>query len=145
MAALSVRYSKNQDDGLQVQLDGVVGNDYVVKPVPDDLLKIILAADSSDGALIGQDNDDHNSSYSSTTPFSTFNTSSASNATSLHYHFVYKRSVKASSKTSERTDISEDGYIMSESDNVFSILPAPDLTHDYGNLESYDVFPSLSL
>lgn len=133
MAALSVRYSKDQDDGLQVELDGVVGNDYVVKPVPQDLLKIMLAVDANDGALIGQDKDDKNTTnISSTTALPSSSNSSDLNSTSPHYHFVYKRSLKASSKTSERTDLSEDGYIMSESDDVFSLLPAPDLTHDYG-------------
>ena len=54
--------------------------------------------------------------------------------TSAHYHIVYKRALSSSSSPSKlhhssRTDLSEDGYLMSETDNIAS-LTMPD--HDYG-------------
>ena len=57
--------------------------------------------------------------------------------TSAHYHIVYKRALSSSSSSSSpsklhhssRTDLSEDGYLMSETDNIAS-LTMPD--HDYG-------------
>ncbi|OWA50496.1 putative A disintegrin and metalloproteinase with thrombospondin motifs 16 [Hypsibius exemplaris] len=174
MAALSIRTSKDQDDSLcllrvlklLVVCDGVLSDEYIIKPIPKEL-KVVINVDSSDGALIGGDADDAATNSSSSTLATTrttrlplgaaelnldilqsqSNLSSAfpdvnMNETSAHYHIIYKRALAspAASKNhlSSRTDISEDGYIMSETEDFASILP----DHDYGLL-SDSVFVEL--
>lgn len=105
-----------------------MGDEFVVKSIPKEL-KVVIAVDTGDGALIGQDPDDSpggsGASMAKRTLFSSSlhagnvtlkvnsTTIDVDNTTSAHYHIVYKRSTANAKRT--KSDISEDGFLMSES------------------------------
>jgi hypothetical protein len=132
-----------------------LNDEYIIKPIPKEL-KVVMNVDSADGAFIGQDSDDADGSTSSRNVSMTkkpdlgkillshlMNSSGTGfthhvNDTSAHYHIIYKRAAStAQFHPSSRTDISEDGFIMSETENLASVIP----DHDYGRCKTHSRAP----